>query len=132
MTNEETYLRERLGEKRNSFRVPEGYFEQLTQRVMQQIPNEQQIADEQQLVTVRGSRQTAAPLRRPSRMVALRPWLYAAACLVAVVVMSLTALFHEETPTATLEAQTESSAYLDEAVDYAMIDNVEIYACLSE
>ena len=37
MENEEKYIREKAG-RENPFRVPEGYFEQLTERVMSQLP----------------------------------------------------------------------------------------------
>ena len=40
MMNEETYLKENVG-TRNPFQVPDGYFEQLTQQVMQQLPERQ-------------------------------------------------------------------------------------------
>ena len=123
MNYEEKEIQERFGRK-NSFRVPEGYFDQLTDRVMAQLPEREQQAVEVSLSS-----------RRPkSRLVALRPWLYAAACTVAVVVMGLT--FHhshepaEEQPLAST-TNTESQ-YIDEAADYAMLDNAEIYAYLAE
>jgi hypothetical protein len=75
--------------------------------------------------------------RRPkSRLVALRPWLYAAACTVAVVVMGLT--FHhsnepvEEQSLASTSSTNTESQYMDDAADYVMLDNAEIYACLAE
>ena len=123
MNYEEKEIQDRFG-KENHFRVPEGYFDQLTERVMAQLPEREQQAE-----------QVSLSQRRPkSRLVALRLWLYAAACTVAVVVMGLT--FHhtpesaEEQPLVS-NVNTESQ-YIDEAADYAMLDNTEIYACLAE
>jgi hypothetical protein len=62
----------------------------------------------------------------------LRPWMYAAACLV-VIVFSVALYFSKiapDTPELPQVAVTES--YIDEAADYAMIDNTDIYACLAE
>ena len=122
MTNEETFLKERLGCD-NHFRVPEGYFEQLTQQVMQQLPERQP---------------------RKSKLVTLRPWLYAAACVVVLLVMSVTLLMPQQggtsepavmavaTTTTTNSQATDNQEYMDDAADYAMLDNVDIYACLME
>jgi N-acetylmuramic acid 6-phosphate (MurNAc-6-P) etherase len=116
MMNEETYLKENVG-TRNPFQVPDGYFEQLTQQVMQQLPERQQ---------------------HRSRLVALRPWLYAAACVVALFVLGTTYHFNTaaEEPAAlaatTIATADNNDAEFDAAADYAMIDNVDIYACLTD
>ena len=128
MNYEEKEMQERFG-KGNPFRVPEGYFDQLTDRVMAQLPEREQQAEKISLSD-----------RHPkSRLVALRPWLYAAACTVAVVVMGLTFYSHdvaEEQPlasTSTTNTTTNTeSQYIDDAADYVMLDNAEIYACLAE
>ena len=128
MNYEEKEMQVRFG-KENPFRVPEGYFDQLTDRVMAQLPEREQKAE-----------QISLSDRHPkSRLVALRPWLYAAACTVAVVVMGLTFYSHdvaEEQPlasTSTTNTTTNTeSQYIDDAADYVMLDNAEIYACLAE
>lgn len=138
MNNEEKYIQEKLGQ-RNPFRVPEGYFDQLAEQVMARLPEQkvvqlpEQGAEESKPVVVE------LPKRRAkSKVVALRPWLYAAASVVIVVVMSLSFYFHRnagaelQTATATTVSTTDDSSYIDEAVDYAMLDNVEIYALLAE
>lgn len=117
MTNEETYLKEKVG-NRNPFQVPNGYFEQFANQVMQQLP-EREV--------------------KKSRIVALRPLLYAAACIVVLVVMGVTWLMPKDavepamaevnTPLTTAPAE---NSYFDDAADYAMLDNVAIYACLTE
>ena len=124
MNYEEKEIQERFG-KGNPFRVPEGSFDQLTDRVMAQLPEREQQAE-----------QISLSDRHPkSRLVALRPWLYAAACTVAVVVMGLTFYSHdavEEQPLASTSITNTESQYIDDAADYVMLDNAEIYACLAE
>ena len=117
MTNEE-YLNQRLGNPRNPFRVPDGYFDNFTQELMEKLPEQNAV------LTIR---------RKP----VVRAWMYAAASLVAAV-FTLSAYFlfsqQEATPPAQLSASSTavgiSDAYVDEAVDYAMVDNHDIYAAL--
>ena len=66
MIQEEQYLEETIGRK-DGFRVPEGYFNQLTASVMSQLPE------------------------RKARTKTLYSWLYAAACIIAV---ALKASYH--------------------------------------
>ena len=44
MNYEDKEIQERFG-KENPFRVPEGYFDQLTERVMSQLPEREQQAE---------------------------------------------------------------------------------------
>lgn len=118
MMNEEEYLNSKLG-KRNPFTVPEGYFEQLTAQVMEQLPE-----------------------KKPAKKAVikqLRPWLYAAACI-CVAVFTAGVFFSNKTDNAKEIKQMASveqvhnnyysDNYIDEEADYAMVDNQEIYACL--
>lgn len=128
--NDELYLKQTVGNK-NPFRVPEGYFEQLAEQVMQQLP-----AREQPLVRRPGGQPRA-------RKVQLRPWLYAAACTALALMLGVSYYFMQSPATspeashiaavtpASVSADTDNS-YIDDAADYAMLDNAEIYACLSE
>ncbi len=114
MENEEKYIKERLGQD-NPFRVPDGYFNSLTDRVMNQLPERQQ----------------------KSRSVHLRAWLYTAACVAVLAVMGVSFLFHhieseQQKLTVTTETTNTDNTYIDDVVDYAMIDNAEIYACLAD
>lgn len=124
MENEERYIKEKIGDK-SPFRVPEDYFDQLASRVMSQLP-------EQEL-----SRQSEQKPRRQARMVALRSWLYAAACVIAIVVLTLTFYFHQrvaeplDQPMAAVSAPVDDQ-YIDDVADYVMLDNTEIYAYLAE
>ena len=130
MINEEDFLNSKMG-KRNPFTVPEGYFEQLTQQVMDKIP---------QAVTTE-----MKPVWKPAKiavMKRLRPWLYAAACICVGVFIAAIA-FNNRSEVATPQPASQqiavneptdynyySDSYIDEEADYAMIDNQEIYACL--
>ena len=110
--NEEKYIQEKLG-NRNPFRVPEGYFDHLADQVMATLPE-----------------------REPrARRVWLRPLRYAAAavCVFALGALSWMAL-SPDTPQLQAEAvqQEVTEETFDEAADYMMIDNYDIYACLSD
>jgi len=109
MTNEEKYLRERVGQE-NPFRTPEGYFDQFTANIMAQLPDKAPVA-----------KKVAMPLRH---------WFYAAACVAALVVMAFSFHFHAASDTPQQVAVSEN--YIDEAADYAMLDNSDIYQLLAE
>ena len=112
MNYEEKEIKERFGQV-NPFRVPDGYFDQLTERVMSQLPEREQTAEHVSL----------SSSRPKSRLVALRPWMYAAACTVAAVFANVNV--------AASTTNTESQ-YIDEYADYVMLDNAEIYAYLAD
>ena len=123
MMNEEEYLKSKVG-NRNPFTVPEGYFEQLAQQMMDRIP---------------ATTQEVKPAPKKTVFKQLRPWLYAAACI-CVGVFTAGVLFNSQNDNskeleqmATLEQENinyYSDNYIDEEADYAMFDNQEIYACL--
>jgi len=114
---EEKYVREKLGQQ-NPFRVPDGYFENLAQSIMSQLPEEK-----------------AAVVEMPRRRRWLRPLAAAAACAV-VAVAGVTAWQHrseaQQQEQQTVVAQTPTDDYVDHLADYAMVDNEDIYACLVE
>lgn len=114
MINEEAYINSKMG-RRNPFTVPEGYFDDLAGRVMEQLPDNTEQSRHAVLRT-------------------LRPLFYAAAC-VALFVFGVSVYFQSigDTSQPQLSASTEAAGpenYADEAVDYAMIDNHDIYLCL--
>ena len=121
MTNEEVFIKEKMG-SRNPFTVPEGYFDQLTAQIISQLPDEQ--TDSSKPAPAR-----VAVIRR------LRPLLYAAACL-AIAIFGVTIYLNKNIADDQLhlaqqqEATIYSDAYIDEAADYAMLDNEDIYAGL--
>lgn len=110
MKNEELYLKSQIG-KRNPFQVPDGYFDNLTAEVMQQLPKQSH----------RGL------------SLKLRPWMYAAASLVAVFFTATVYLLVPDVSNGSQVATTTIStdSYIDEAADYVMADNIDIYACLA-
>ena len=126
LNTSEKYIEERVG-KRNPFQVPEGYFDSFADRMMQQLP--------ERSVSVEAS----PKVRKPALMVRMRPWLYAAACALVLVVSVWMWQSAPDTnvatqPAAQLAAQQEQTAdeNFDEAADYMMLDNQDIYTYLAE
>lgn len=118
---EEKYIAERVG-RRNPFVVPEGYFEALTSQVMDSLPE-----------------------RKPrAKTIWMRPWLYAAASICVLIVSATIWLFgskdgslnqFEGQMVSENRPQTQQDAgdaFFDDVADYVMLDNQDIYACLSD
>lgn len=135
MVNEEKYLEEKMG-RRTPFSVPEGYFDQLAERVMQQLPQEELQTQEKLMPKEE---------QRPAVVKRLRPWLYAAV-FIGVVALSATLFFKSapspspkeqiamvNQPDATQETYIDyNDTYIEDAANYAMIDNDDIYAYLAD
>lgn len=116
---EQKYIEEKAG-KRNPFRVPDGYFDNFAAQMMQQLPEKPERKAQAKQVWLR------------------KPLYYAAACI-AVLLISVTAwLLMPETdmqttvPTQMAAQQEMTDEDLDQAADYLMLDNHDIYALLSE
>ena len=109
---EDKYIEELVG-KRNPFVVPEGYFEQLTDQVMQSLPE-----------------------RRPrAKSVWMRPVFYAAASVCAVIFgagLLYSNHFAEPAPVYSAAKATAVESNIDQAADYVMIDNEDIYSYLAD
>lgn len=111
---EEKYIEELVG-KRNPFVVPDGYFDRLTADVMQSLPE-----------------------RRPrAKTIWMRPVFYAAASVCALFVCATVWLSWPKSSSVPQGQvaevmQTPDEAFFDEAADYMMLDNQDIYACLSD
>lgn len=124
MTREENILKERFG-KENPFKVPEGYFDHLTERIMENLPEQ-----EVRVIDIR-SRQTLwqkLPLRKIAAAVAVVALLGGG---------SFWALQHEGDSKMVAHAKqheqkavASEEAAFNEMADYAMIDNETIYASL--
>lgn len=124
MTREENILKERLG-KENPFKVPDGYFDHLTERIMENLPEQ-----EVRVIDIR-SRQTLwqkLPLRKIAAAVAVVALLGGG---------SFWALQHEGDSKMVAHAKqheqkavSSEDAAFNEMADYAMIDNETIYASL--
>ncbi len=113
----------RWDDKQSPFRVPDGYFDTLAARVMENIPDEVH---------------TVQPRARKTIM---RPWLRWAAVSLATIGIGLGAFLladrngsgvmpnHAVMPSQT--AMTSADENLDEMADYMMLDQEDLYAYLS-
>ena len=104
MTNEEKTLLDRCG-NRNVFRTPEHYFDELPQRVMNRIP--------------RQKRQH-------------RNWQWAVAAVMTGIVASIGLLMMEQSKQADIAYEADNNQYIEDMLDYSMIDNTEIATYLTE
>lgn len=119
MMNEEKYIEEKVG-KRNPFLVPEGYFDTFASQLMSQIAEK--------------------PERQPrAKSVWLRkPLYYAAACVCALFLSGSAWLFFSKSdvpaqqPVQMASQQESGDVDFDEAADYMMLDNQDIYNYLAE
>lgn len=132
MIKEEQILKSRYGTQ-SSFRVPEGYFDELASRVMASVPESQPALDIQSEFASQGARIVPMWRRAVVRKVAA----------VAGVVLLLggasigigTSLSSRQAGKSVASGGWASVMHLednsfDEAADYAMLDNQDIYASL--
>ena len=119
MTNEELYLNSHLSHE-NHFRVPEGYFDQLTADIMARLPE----------------RETTVELKPAAKRVFLRP-LLAAASVACVALIAVGVYFNRNAAVVDADEQVAavstvmSDSYIDDAADYMMMDHKDIYAYIS-
>lgn len=106
------------------FRVPDGYFDSFTSMMMDKLPSQEEAK--------------VVPMRR-RRMTVSRTIVSAAACF-CVAVFGLTLYYgkslseKQPQPSETIVSSYHKSTadtYEDEVVDYAMMDNMDIYAYLA-
>lgn len=107
MTEKE--LEKKFG-KQNPFTVPEGYFEMLNQEVMAKV------------------RMTKK--QKSAKTIWFKAIAACAAC-VCVAVFVLSSLFNQNVNQDIAKAQI-SDTYVDDAVEYAMLDNGDLYAMMEE
>ncbi len=110
--NEEKYIEEKVG-RRNPFVVPEGYFDTFADQMMASLPERQPQA----------------------KRLWLRPLRYAAAvvCILALGALAWFALSPvSQQPLQAEAVKVSTDVAFDEAADYVMLDNSDIYACLSD
>lgn len=121
MKEEDTLLK-KIG-KENSFKVPEGYFENLTSEVMNKLPEKEKITFEEEHV---------------STWTRLKPLFYMAAMFIgAALIIRVASTDHKPAAAdeiAVMEADTEvvSDEMLDIALDRAMLDDYSLYVYLSD
>lgn len=124
MTREENILKERVG-KQNPFKVPDGYFEHLTERIMENLP-EQEVP----VIDIR-SRQTLwqkMPLRKIAAAIAVAALLGGGTFWTLQHEGDSKMLAHAKKHE--LKTVSSDDAAFNEMADYAMIDNETIYASL--
>lgn len=118
MDKDIVFLEKTVG-KAQPFKVPDGYFEGLSEQIMANLPKED------------------------ARVIALRPnkWriyrpLAIAAASVAVAIFSVGMYLHssESQPSEKFTQLPASSSYsaFDQAADYTMLDNEDVYAYLAD
>lgn len=120
--NEERFIRSKAGE-RMPFRVPDGYFDNFTTLMMDKLPPQEEAK--------------VVPMRR-SHSAAWRTIVSVAACF-CVAVFGVTIYYgksliddrsQEHATIASNYHKAAAYTYEDEVVDYAMMDNMDIYAYL--
>ena len=122
---EEKYLIEKVG-RENPFRVPEGYFDTLASQIMAKVEAEGVEA-----------RDIKTGQEKRAKTVWLRPVLYAAASVCALFISVVAYQNYSEQGVAAppqnvvANNQMVMDDYFDEAADYVMLDNQDIYACLT-
>ena len=122
---EEKYLIEKVG-KENPFKVPEGYFDTLSSQIMAKVEAEGV-----------APRDIKTAKEKRAKTLWLRPVLYAAASVCALFISVVAYQSHSDqgvaAPAQNVVANNQMmmDEYFDEAADYVMLDNQDIYACLS-
>lgn len=132
MMKEEHILKATLG-TRNHFQVPEGYFDELASKVMASIPESQPVVEMQVEHTSQRARILSlwqnAKLRKGAAVACVALLLGGVSVGVGTSLSSRNDAQHVFGQNYTPVAQTEDSSF-DEAADYTMLDNQEIYASL--
>ena len=114
--SEEKFIEERVG-RRNPYQVPEGYFDAFTSQLMQQLPE-------------RPAKARQVRIRRPLYI--------AAACVAALFISGAAWMFmsqpevQSESPVQITAQQEPVEESVDEAADYMMLDNHDIYGLLAD
>ncbi|MBQ3628225.1 MAG: hypothetical protein II947_04235 [Bacteroidaceae bacterium] len=116
--------------KRNPFTVPDGYFENLTARVMANIPE----VEAEEKVGENNAKIVSMEPRKSSRT--WMGWSIAAAACIAVAALFITIPNKTNDVGVKQMAQTETlnsydSEYQEEMLEYAMVDNTDIYNYLA-
>ena len=114
---------------RGQFKVPEGYFDTLADRIMANIPE--------------NPKQETQKTQKMARIFSLNTGIkygIAAAIVGAIISITTIRLYHQGTSMASLDTNTEmtndsetySEEYVNDYIDYAMVDDSDIYEYLSD
>lgn len=108
----------------NSFKVPEGYFENLTSEVMNQLPEREKSIFER---------------REPTLWERVKPWTYMAAMFIGAALIIRVGSSNHESATddrvaTEVSADTEivPDQYINAALDGSMLDDYSLYVYLSD
>ena len=114
---EEDILLKKLG-KEDSFKVPDGYFENLTSEVMNKLPEKEKVLFKEEPV---------------STWTRLKPLLYMGAALIIRVASSdHKPAAVDEVAVTEVDTEVVSDEMLDVALDRAMLDDYSLYVYLSD
>ena len=119
---EEDILLKKLG-KEDSFKVPDGYFENLTSEVMNKLPEKEKVVFKEEPV---------------STWTRLKPLLYMAAMFVGAALIILVASSDRKSvadidvEATEIETEVVSDEMIDMALDRAMLDDYSLYVYLSD
>ena len=129
----EELLKQKFGQE-NPFKVPEGYFDNFASKFMEQLPEEEPKAVEVEMPVAK--RTWIRPMRRFAIAASFAAVLFGAATYYASTGVNRDQDSQTEMASAALkntETKSVQSDYMmDEMVDFAMIDNAEIYSYLIE
>ncbi len=113
---EEDLIRKQFGNT-NPFRVPEGYFDNLSQKIMDSLP----------------AQEVVLPVRKTTLWYRLRPYSVAAAVCAVVFGVGVIGYHSLQTSTPYAEVQSSTEEYtIDQVAEYAMVDNVSMYRFISD
>ena len=112
---------------RGQFKVPEGYFDTLADRIMANIPEAPKQEKKEKKAKI-------ITLERPVKIA------IAAAIVGALISVTTIRLYHQGTSMAKMDTKTEmtngsesySDEYVNDYMDYAMVDGNDIYEYLSD
>ena len=121
---------------RRPFKSPDGYFDNLETRIMSQITAKETEANEETQISKKG---------KTTSFKRLRPLMIAASFIGLIIIGVITMHFFQgneqlqqnsniaATPTATTaKEESADTEYLDEAVEYMMLDKDDVYAYLAD
>lgn len=118
---------------RRPFKSPDGYFDNLETRIMSQITAKETEANEETQISKKGN---TTSFKR------LRPLMIAASFIGLIIIGATTMHFfqsneqlqqnNEIAATPTAKEESADTEYLDEAVEYMMLDKDDVYAYLAD
>jgi hypothetical protein len=115
--------------RKTPFKVPEGYFENFATEMMKQIPETTVTATPQKAIEVEMSEPKVTIFTR------IKPYIYLAATICGLafgikIYQSQKQYYAEKNQTpVTAVSEDQASKYVDDACDFMMIDDHDVYAC---